>query len=674
MSASIFSAKNIFNNRIELKSVPIINITPHSIINEMHSIENDMEIIATGSNALYKNIDKSNKTPDDIKSEFLKFYNNINTNLREMADDLVESSTDNLRAINNIASRSSNQIQKYIDHINNKPDDYTYRAESFRYTLSIPVLLSDLIEIRKNIDINRDTNIIDRYNTHFNRISNPNYMDLIRGSIANRYGTTINADEFMDTLYMSFRNGQEETEAILFTKQDLLDSCEAVLSTDSTYTNIETEVKKINSEINAILDMVNDVNRSEFVVHLDDEGKSIFYSYMYNKLMELVEVFTIIRIAVSVLIEAYTEAYSSRLDLLKCHYNSNGVVVDQPNNILESINNVFFLYELDKHQNNIVRYISEGSALSKDGKYIVNELKIVHENYADKMKASLGRLMKRIKNLWDKFIERANSLIQSDSNYLKKYKNIITQKPMKDRSYEMYDFSRGVKLIDSAKPPRYNFNMLEASLGSDEDFIDKHFRQYMKKDLSFTDSCKLSFRGSDQKKSIHSSNLNLEQMYDFCINYKKRADAIKNEMSEIEKAGNEAIKSLEIRTVNTESSAYSVLREQVFYEADGDDKPESATVSKTNTGTDRENKAIGDANKANDNDIAKNMVYMSVCQNFLGAKMTVLQEIYKGYMFIIREHIRDYTGVRNTDKDNKSSSQNTTENDDAKGAKNNFLS
>ena len=148
-------------------------------------------------------------------------------------------------------------------------------------------------------------------------------------------------------------------------------------------------------------------------------------------------------------------------------------------------------------------------------------------------------------------------------------------------------------------------------------------------------------------------------------------------MTNLEKAGNEAIKIVDAIDVNTESVVYSSLRRSVIYE---DDSPTVTKGKNDDKSTERD--ADGKARSSNDDnkssDIDRITNYMKVTQNFLGCKMTVMQEVYRGYMFIIREHIKSHTGTRDTSKkqskgdpDMKNVKDDT---EDAKNVKANFLS
>lgn len=56
---------------------------------------------------------------------------------------------------------------------------------------------------------------------------------------------------------------------------------------------------------------------------------------------------------------------------------------------------------------------------------------------------------------------------------------------------------------------------------------------------------------------------------------------------------------------------------------------------------------------------AKANRYLKICGEFLGAKQSIAEEIYKAYMSIIRAHVRDHVGKKSEAKDNKSADRAT---------------
>ena len=676
-TTNIFNINNALGINTKYMNKPIVYKNNSIYSNILESISEDMEIIADISTDFYRGIDKGNKDITVVAEEFHKFYNNVDFKLREMCKSIINDAKECTNNVNNIISRSSNNIQKYLDHLYTKPEDYTYSTNTFRYTFNdeIPVL-SDIVEIGKDVNVNKGTNILERFNNHETRISNPNYMNIVRGSVAASYGTEIESDQFYDFLYRMYRNGDDKTQSVIFRRQDLIDICSTLLSYLDASQSILDDAKEIEDKTIIVLDTISELNRSEFVKDLDDDDIYIYYSYLYNKLVELVEVFTIVRLAYGVKLEAYSESYLNRLDIVRNHYNTGGIVVE-PNNLLESINHIFFISDMETNNANIIRAISEQNALSiNEVSTATYELRLVNENFSSDIKDVLGRLMNRIKNLWDKFREKVISLTRSDKTYLNKYKNIILNRPMVESTFEMYDFPNGVRVMMNATVPRFNFQLLRDSLETEEKFIDTHFQRYKKKGLSFTDGCKLIFRGSDAKKNFRSSNLNVKEMYEFCMNYDKMIDVIKRDMKNIEDAANEAINIIDAINVNTESVVYSSLRRSVLYEDDANTNP-TVTIKKDSKEKDR--LADGASRASNDdsksNDIQRIMNYMRVTQNFLGCKMTVLQEVYKGYMYIIREHVKSHIGTRNTSKPEQKNNTNMRNIDDnTDGIKKNFLS
>lgn len=277
-----------------------------------------------------------------------------------------------------------------------------------------------------------------------------------------------------------------------------------------------------------------------------------------------------------------------------------------------------------------------------------NTIVIVNEDYKKKMKNVFATLLDNITRLWKRFIEVADGFAKKDTDYLKKYKDIIINTKLEEDTYMMYDYEKGIPHIEKSSVPKFDFNRLKDDLVSEEGFINKHFKQYQSNDASFTDRAKQIFRGSDKEVRIPSNRLKMSEIYDYCINYKLLVTEIENDMKEIERSGNDAID--KISKIRSTSESYISEVEKI------EDENKKETEDNTN-------------------DIDKIKLYIKVCYKFLGAKMSVCQEIYKGYMFIIRDHVKTNVGTeKKDDKKTVTKTKNDDKKEDDKPLKKNFLS
>ena len=316
-----------------------------------------------------------------------------------------------------------------------------------------------------------------------------------------------------------------------------------------------------------------------------------------------------------------------------------------------------YLFEDALEQVKMEEFTHEAVALSSP-EVSLTDMKLIQESFKEKIKNIFDKLILNIKNIWSKFVNALDDFIKNDVEYLKKYRETIIGKPLKNDVYVMYKYWDGERELETSKVPAFNMSTfkdktkedMEAMLGS----------QYKIKDKTISDAAKYIFRGKlDQETKIKSANIPMSKLYDFCINYKKFKELLTKDMKEIEKAANDAIVLID-RLPTNESALYSFFDESVIYEVEklgpdgkedtADDKPAkgdpSSSIDKSNTGDEKELKdVVTDRNK----DIETCKMYITVFMGFLGAKMTVLEETYKAYMFIIRDHVKLQTSNKSSE-------------------------
>lgn len=316
-----------------------------------------------------------------------------------------------------------------------------------------------------------------------------------------------------------------------------------------------------------------------------------------------------------------------------------------------------YLFEDALEQVKMEEFTQEAVALSSP-EVSLTDMKLIQESFKEKIKNIFDKLILNIKNIWSKFVNALDDFIKNDVEYLKKYRETIITKPLKNDVYVMYKYWDGERELETSKVPAFNMSTfkdktkedMEAMLGS----------QYKIKDKTISDAAKYIFRGKlDQETKVKSDNIPMSKLYDFCINYKKFKELLTKDMKEVEKAANDAIVLID-RLPTNESALYSFFDESVIYEVEklgpdgkedtADDKPAkeapSSSIDKNNTGDEKELKdVVTDKNK----DIDTCKMYITVFMGFLGAKMTILEETYKAYMFIIRDHVKLQTSNKSSE-------------------------
>lgn len=217
--------------------------------------------------------------------------------------------------------------------------------------------------------------------------------------------------------------------------------------------------------------------------------------------------------------------------------------------------------------------------------------------------------------------------------------------------------------------------------------------------------------GGSDKITVKSSEINMTSVYDYCYNYKELAKKIQKDIDNVKNAVVSAVKivddlskkqqqdqqqntqqqsntqtqqntqqqtNTQTQQQNTQQqsntqtqqqkpqgeSYYSTVHKTFVHEiersVDGQQQGNSSAPSPSNTNPAKAVQNInGDAAKSDD---TRNAVdgadpkvvgehinnYMKVCGDFLGAKLSIAQEAYKEYMQLIRMHVQDNVGNKDS--------------------------
>lgn len=346
---------------------------------------------------------------------------------------------------------------------------------------------------------------------------------------------------------------------------------------------------------------------------------------------------------------------------------------------------LFYEYKLLSQRLDLESIIHE-SILIESGASI-DDYKILTEGIIEKTKNKLNTLLQGVSKIIGNFIETVKSLTNKDKSYLNDYKDIILKKPLKETEYKMFKFLNIQDKVLSAKVPAFNLSNI-SNIKEKDEMISKLFPSYSSRITdknTFEDVIEVEFRGSKEQQYVKSSDLNMNKMFNFCVDYENCISRIKSDLKSINDAGKEAIdkiKNVERTGVSTEASHYmeefyySIINEQIIYEEPLVQKKSKVdneldqTVGRNKTNVNNiegKNKEVTDNDAKNvENDKVEETIksielYIEVCTNFLSVKMSVMEDIYKTYMYIIRDHVRSYSGENKKEKsDNKKSSTTTT--------------
>lgn len=382
------------------------------------------------------------------------------------------------------------------------------------------------------------------------------------------------------------------------------------------------------------------------------------------------------------------------------------------------MNYEMYLAEEMMEQAAMSRYIDEAILIGQN-KNTIDSIKVLNEGYVDKLKAGITKIAHAIGTIWQKFLETLNTLVKKDKDYLDRYKDIILKKKLLDATYTMYDYPKGLQSLKNATVPSFNYDQMSSNLDDDATFIKQYFSTYEidTSQNTFEDQLKAKFRGSDKEIPIKSNQLNMTDIFNYCYTYDQVKQQLQKDVKTINDAANSALdlvdKMVRDGQIANESSElyagrkkyYSHVYEGYILEDTPPSKPAASPAPSsggggTNPSNNNQAKSSnkvqitpgngtppsGDSNTfknnnqnvsgqaQNPNDAANgaknsgqsakdvnNRItrYMRLCGQFLAAKASVLEEIYKNYMIIIRTHVRDNVGTEKDTNNNKVQDQGT---------------
>ena len=264
-----------------------------------------------------------------------------------------------------------------------------------------------------------------------------------------------------------------------------------------------------------------------------------------------------------------------------------------------------FLAERTTQQVRMERIINE-AVLIGEGADTIENIELIQESFSESVKKVIHKLLTFIGKLWGKFIEAMNTLIKNDKAYLERYKDIILKKKPAD-DIIIYDYyNGGIQLLLNNSCPQLTDQDINAEEGQSvlddkNTFITQRFRDFTKFGKgpfdSITDLATAAFRGGGDEVSKVASNVNMTDMYNYCINYGSLKDKIQrdiNAFQEAQKKFDSKLASMnnnnELKQQQQESALsifedrkyYSAIFEQYITEADDKDKNNEPPVDNNN--------------------------------------------------------------------------------------------
>ena len=334
----------------------------------------------------------------------------------------------------------------------------------------------------------------------------------------------------------------------------------------------------------------------------------------------------------------------------------------------------------------------------------LEDAEMIHEGISDTVSNGISRLINSIVSIVEKFINEARKLSGANEKWLMNSevkKCILNEKPLKDYEYTMYKYQDSEQKIMGCKVPNFNFTALEKSLESEDTFVQRYFKgiyqasQNIKKDQN-KETKKISylipaldyFRGGSQESTVKQSELNMSDMYNYCLDYKNIKSKIQEDVNNVKAAAKEAINKAKEVSKESVTDLYdgTFIYKSLLNEALERVDPEQKTTEKVDDKKDENQQSkpsdnYNNTEKGNSNDINKDKVeksggldeiskkiqiYLRVSCDILSAKLRVHEEMYNKYMAIMRAHVKDHKKGNDNNTDNQNNQENQQKEQDSK--------
>lgn len=349
-------------------------------------------------------------------------------------------------------------------------------------------------------------------------------------------------------------------------------------------------------------------------------------------------------------------------------------------------------------QSAIMSNLSECVALESGD---IESLRAISEGFIDKVKEVLHKIAEKIKEVFKKFTTRVSELVISDQKFLEKYKDVILNNSFKDKKITMYNYDVN-KLSNGFLIPNYNWNEIEKICMAENveaEVINTYYKD-LKADSSDTlaEQMTKAIKGEEEVE-MSMRALDPKELYNFCVNFKKNTEVIDKAQEDVNKMINsisieleKAYKEVESRAPQQpqddnkqeedqkQESAYSSVYGTIITEGERPkiEKEKSSGSTSSNTkGTatvktggeeiknlqqDKISRDINDnisgktSLNGNDNENNKETSekleklktnvtkYAQTITSVLTTKMNLLMSAYKDYMYILKDHVKEYAG------------------------------
>ena len=325
-------------------------------------------------------------------------------------------------------------------------------------------------------------------------------------------------------------------------------------------------------------------------------------------------------------------------------------------------------------------FVKECLLLTTPGAHISDLINLQEAN-TNRLATTLQNAGNRIKQIFQKFLEKLRSIGSDRKRYLEKYKNTILNQKPKFRKIEINDYKKAFDNWRKPIIPQPNFtDMKQTCNGTTGDgmqiaIFKKYFANTINVGRAFSDNdsiaeyCKEFFQCGDNAKKIEmnvQTDMNMTDIYNFLYDQKKITDQINNEIKNFQKlmtdisnvAKREQPKQEAARIPGAlnDNVVWSSVYESYITEFEVKDEGNNQNQNNGNQNNDSQRLSdnIQNVEKSNVNDnpqdnpdnqnydeeIATN--FSKVANIVIGAKLTSIEFFGKELFDVVRMHVKDF--------------------------------
>lgn len=537
---------------------------------------------------LYKNLLESNNEVEVVNESFKTFFSKVG----EIIDRFIKFIKSLFKQFVNNLNRfisSEKYLKSHLGQLSSFKGNFDIKGYEFSFPDGIPRANAyaaftkdfgklDFDDMIKKKDKKEQIKYIDKLQKE---LSGYDY-DKFRSTVIGK-NYPISKNEYGEELFMLFRNNDKTKATISITSED-------VNKSGNRFKNYKTSldaIKKLKDNLEKDYNIVKKqfkgmISRSEAGdlegLLLDGNGE---YDTDSRSSINTIDKDAINKVDLFIkgkvdqvmnMSEIHSQAFAAKITAIKDQYKQDKTVlykalstiikdgrkrVNSESNEFDKIEYQIFLNESVLEDAKLKRFIGETFLLGTKENSIEN-IQSLEEGVADSIKNGIMKLLNAIATIWRKFVESVNTLVKSDKPYLEKYKDLILNKEVVSGTFTMYDYPTALKsVLNNATVPQFNFEQMQAHLGSDDDFVKTYFGNfastYNSEDEQHSNLRAIlvqKFRGSDQEIPVPSNKLNMTDIFNFCYNYQSIQQAIQKDIKTVSDGAKNGLKLLDDAVAN----------------------------------------------------------------------------------------------------------------------------